>query len=129
MNLAIVGIPLEIIREGNKEKVYQEVLKSMSSYPICQTLQSRNKFYEYLDKMKYKRTWERDKILNAILRGEKIFTCKKILNSLKETTETSVVSRYTVNRTFELLVNAEVIRRVNNNVDGLFQTMYFELSV
>ena len=129
MKVAIVSIPMELIRSGDRERIYQEAIKSISKYNPEQTINSKKRFYEYLDKHNYRKSWERDIILNTVLSGSKVFTCKKVLNRLKERVETSSITLMTVNRTFKLLIKAEVIKKVNNNADGLFQTAYFELVV
>jgi Fe2+ or Zn2+ uptake regulation protein len=123
-DILLIKVRKATIETGDAELLLSEVNSYLSNQPNEEQYQSiKNKFTEYLVSKGLSRTPERFKTLEKICVEKGLFTHDTIhIRVLKE----MCVSIRTIRYTFKLLIEANIIKRVDEN-QKLFKTAFFEL--
>ena len=122
----IIKINVNTIKNGNDETLLSEVKQRLSNQPNLERLKlNEERFARFLINKRFSRTPERFKILEKICVENNLFTINTIHGRVLKD---MCVDIRTVCRVFNLLMEANIIKRVNeSDKNELFKTAYFEL--
>lgn len=125
-NTIVIKVNRATIENGNAEMLLNEVKAYLSNRPSEEVFQElKDKFSRYLLVEGFSRTLERLKVLEKICVENAPFTFNTIHSRVLKD---MYVSLRTVNNTFKLLVDANIIRRIDESKKNeLFKTTYFEI--
>lgn len=120
----IIKVNKSTIENGNAEMLLNEVKEYLSNQPTKELYTSKKeKFTHFLTSKGFSQTPERFKVLEKVCIENTLFTFNTIHSRVLKD---MYVSPRTINNTFKLLVDAKIIKRVNES-NEMFKTTYFEI--
>lgn len=119
----VVKINKSTVESRDAEKLLKEVCEFLSNKPNTDYMQLKDRFIDFLKNRNLLKTPERLKILEKISFENNAFTINSIHT---EVIKDLLINIKTVSRTFNLLIEANIIKKVNIDSDCL-NTTYFEL--
>lgn len=125
MKTVAVMLPIEAIQRGDTTEILNICQSFTKGHSTAQQNAAKKKFCKYLESEDKVYTWERKEILNVVCTSAKLFSGKAICEKLRET---KVISKRTVYNTLQLLLQAGVIKKVNEQ-EVLFNQSLMELVV